>query len=256
MAELPVNRFKAQIAAGQQQIGIWCCLASPVTAEICAGAGFDWMLFDCEHAPNDSTSVLAQLQAVEPYPGTAMVRPAVGSPTAIKQMLDIGALNLLIPMVDNAEQAKAIAAAAAFPTTGMRGVAAQTRAGRWGRVTGYLQRAREEICVIVQIETAEGLANLAEIASIDGIDAIFIGPADLSASLGFLGQASHPEMQAVIDDAINRLKAIGKPIGIMALEQAAARKYLEQGVSFVAVGMDTMLLADATSRLCEMFDPK
>jgi 4-hydroxy-2-oxoheptanedioate aldolase len=232
---LPENRFKRAIRSGVPQIGIWCSLANPVAAELCAGTGFDWMLIDGEHSPNDLRTVLAQLQAIAAYPTSAIVRPPVGDAVVVKQLLDIGAQSLLIPMVDTPEQAEAMARAVCYPPHGVRGVAAQTRAGRWGRIPDYLATARSEICLIVQIESVTGLSNVDAIAAVDGVDALFVGPADLAASLGHLGEPGHPEVQ--------------EAIGVLTADPRLAAGYVEDGFAFVGVGMDTMLLGQALTAL-------
>ncbi|RXG97235.1 aldolase/citrate lyase family protein [Bradyrhizobium vignae] len=251
--DLPRNNFKAALAKGEPQIGLWCCLADTVAAEISAGAGFDWLLLDCEHSPNDNRTILTQLQAVQAYPITAMVRPPTGNAVTIKLLLDIGAQNLLIPMVDTAEQAKLLVAATRFPPDGVRGVATQTRATRWGRVQHYLKSAREEIGLFLQVETKEALSNIEEIACVDGVDGIFIGPSDLAATLGHLGEPTRPEVQRMIEEALRSVRAAGKPAGILTPDETLARRYLELGATFVAVGIDTMLLARASSALLERF---
>ena len=197
------NRFKAALRAGQPQIGLWLGLADPYSAEICAGAGFDWLLIDGEHAPNDVRSILAQLQTLAPYPVSPIVRPPIGETYLIKQLLDIGAQTLLIPMVETAAQAAALVAAVRYPPAGVRGVgSALARASRWQRVPGYLERADAEICLLVQVETRTGLDNLDAIATVEGVDGVFIGPADLSAALGHRGNPGHPDVQEAIQGGI------------------------------------------------------
>lgn len=251
---LPHNAFKAALAAGQPQIGLWLGLASPYSAELLAGAGFDWLLIDGEHAPNQLGDMLAQLQAVAPYPSHPVVRPVWNDPVRIKQILDIGAQTLLLPMVQTAEEAAQAVAATRYPPRGIRGVgSALARASRWNRIPDYLQAAEREICVLVQIETRQGLANLDAIAATDGVDGVFIGPADLSADMGFIGQAGHPEVQAAIEDAIGRIQAHGKAAGILMADEQQARRYLALGARFVAVGVDTTLLARSAEALARRF---
>jgi 4-hydroxy-2-oxoheptanedioate aldolase len=253
---LPENQFTRAIrGGGAPQVGLWSSLANPVAAELCAGTGFDWMLIDGEHSPNDLRTVLAQLQAVAAYPTSAIVRPPVGDAVLIKQLLDIGAQSLLIPMVDTAEQAEAMARAVCYPPHGVRGVAAQTRAGRWGRIPDYLATARSELCLIVQIESVIGLSNVDEIAAVDGVDALFVGPADLAASLGHLGEPGHPEVRQAIAHVKDRASAHGKPLGTLAVDTRLATGYIEDGFAFVAVGMDTMLLGQALTTLRGNFPP-
>jgi len=194
------NGFKAELAAGAQQIGCWLGLASPYTAEIMAGAGFDWLLIDGEHAPNSIPSILAQLQVLAAYPVHAVVRPSVNDPVQIKQLLDLGAQTLLIPMVETAEQARQAVAAVRYPPYGIRGVgSALARGSRWSRHTDYLKQSDREMCVLVQLESARGLQELDQILAVEGVDGVFIGPADLSAALGHLGNPGHPDVQHAID---------------------------------------------------------
>jgi 4-hydroxy-2-oxoheptanedioate aldolase len=251
--ELPVNQFKRAIVAGKQQIGLWVSLASPYSAEIVAGAGFDWMLLDGEHSPNDPLTVLSQLQATAPYPVSQIVRPAWNDKVLVKRYLDIGVQTLLMPYVQTVEEAEAAVAAIRYPTRGARGVAGVTRASGFGRIANYVKRAENELCLLVQIESRLGLDNLDRIARVDGIDGLFIGPADLAAGLGHLGEINHPENQAAIEDAIKRIRAAGKPAGILATDEATARKYIEWGTTFTAVGMDAMLLAREAEKLAAKF---
>jgi 4-hydroxy-2-oxoheptanedioate aldolase len=250
------NTFKTRLGAGEQLFGFWLALADPYSAEICAGAGFDWLVIDGEHAPNDLRSTLAQLQAVAPYPSAAVVRPPVGDPVLIKQLLDIGARNLLIPMVETAEQAHLLVSATRYPPHGIRGVgSALARASAFSRDSDYLKHADEGICLIVQVESAAALAELEDIAAVDGVDGVFIGPADLAASMGHLGNPNHADVQGAIQAAAARLKTVGKPAGILATDETVARTYLEWGYSFVAVGVDVMLLARASTQLAARFRP-
>lgn len=251
--ELPQNPFKKAIAASRQQVGLWVSLASPYSTEIVAGSGFDWILIDGEHSPNDPTTILPQLQAAAPYPVTPVVRPAWNDKVLIKRYLDIGAQTLLIPYVQTVEEARDAVAAIRYPTRGVRGVAGATRASRYGRVADYAQRAEEELCLLVQVETRLGLDNLEAIARTDGIDGVFIGPADLAAGLGHLGQMQHPEVQAAIQDAIRRIRACGKPAGILATDEASARRYMEWGTIFTAVGLDAMILRLESEKLRAKF---
>ena len=253
MSELPRNAFKAAIATGQQQIGLWVSLASPYSTEIVAGSGFDWLLLDGEHSPNDPPLVLPQLQAAAPYPVTCIVRPAWNDPILIKRYLDIGTQSFLVPYVQTAEEAAAAVAAVRYPPRGVRGVAGVTRASRYGRVADYARVAESEICVLVQIETRQGLDNLDAIVKTDGVDGVFIGPADLAAGLGFLGQIGHAEVQAAIEKAVKRIRALGKPAGILATDEASARRYIGWGTNFIAVGLDAMVLARETEKLAKAF---
>jgi len=252
---IPKNSFKAALRTrARAQIGLWLGLADPYCAEICAGAGFDWLLIDGEHAPNDLRSILAQLQAVAPYPVHPVVRPVAGDVNLIKQLLDIGAQTLLVPMVESAEQAGQLVAAMRYPPAGIRGVgSALARASAWNRHSGYLHEADQEMCLLVQIETRKGLENLEAIAAVEGVDGIFIGPADLSGALGRLGHPDDPEIQAAIEDALQRIQACGRAAGILSASEPLARRYLSLGCSFVAVGLDTALLVRATEDLARKF---
>lgn len=239
-----MNTFKQAISVSQPQIGIWLALATPYTAEICAGAGFDWMVIDAEHGPNDLPLVLAQLQAVSGLPTEPVVRIPVADPVLVKQYLDIGARSLLVPMIETAEAASAMVKATRYPPHGIRGVgSAIGRGSRWNRTPDYLHRAHEEICVLLQIETQAGLANLEAIAAIDGVDGVFIGPSDLAADLGHLGNPGHPDVQAAIEGAFARIAASGKPSGVLIADEQLARRYLQLGASFVAVATDVTILA-------------
>jgi 4-hydroxy-2-oxoheptanedioate aldolase len=238
-----MNEFKLALAAGKPQIGLWQALANPYTAEICAGAGYDWLLFDGEHAPNTLQTLLAQIQAVAPYPVEPIARVPLGEPVAIKQYLDIGFKTLLVPMIDSAEQARALVAATRFPPRGIRGVASATsRASGFGANTRYLAEAHENVCLIAQIETRAGLSAIREIAAVDGVDALFIGPADLAGSLGHLGEPAHPEVQAAISGAIAAVRETGKAVGIFALSVDDAKAKLAAGVTMVSIGTDIGLL--------------
>ncbi|HEX7856765.1 MAG TPA: 4-hydroxy-2-oxoheptanedioate aldolase [Sphingobium sp.] len=249
-----MNVFKQALADGQPQIGLWQALANPYTAEICAGAGFDWLLLDAEHAPNDVPRILSQLQAIANYPVEPVVRPPVGDTTLIKQYLDIGARSLLIPMVEDGEQAEALVRATRYPPDGIRGVgSAIGRASRWNRTPRYLHEAADDICLLLQIETRAGLGALDSIAATAGVDGIFIGPSDLAAALGHLGNPGHPDVQAVIEDAIARIRAAGRAVGILMADQTLARHYLDLGVTFVAVGTDVTILARGAEALAAAF---
>ncbi|MFJ5536764.1 4-hydroxy-2-oxoheptanedioate aldolase [Vreelandella titanicae] len=252
--KMPHNTFKQQLLAGQPQTGIWLGLASAYTAEIAATAGFDWLLLDAEHAPNDVSSLLAQLQALAPYDSHPVVRPPTGDTVLIKRYLDIGVQNLLIPMVETAEQAAQLVAATRYPPRGSRGVGhVLARASRWGQAEDYLFRADDEICLMLQVESPQALANLEAIAAVEGVDGVFIGPADLSASMGHLGNASHPDVTAAINDAITTIRAEGKAAGIVTVDEQAARGYLAAGCTFVGVGIDALLYANALRGLAERF---
>ena len=250
---LPHNRFKQALSEGRQQIGLWCSLPGPYVAEVIAGSGFDWILFDTEHSPGDPLTVLAQLQAAAPYPVSPVVRPASNDAVLIKRFLDIGAQTLLIPYVQNAVEAKAAVAATRYPPAGIRGVAASTRATRFGRVPDYGKRAHEQLCLLVQVETRDALDQLEEIANVAGVDGIFIGPGDLAASLGHVGETSHPEVLGAIEDAIGRVRSCGKPAGILTPDVAYAKRCIELGTTFTAVGADIGILARGTENLARRF---
>jgi 4-hydroxy-2-oxoheptanedioate aldolase len=253
ITEIPQNTFKRAITAGRQQIGLWVSLASPYCAEIVAGSGFDWLLIDTEHSPTEVDNTLAQLQAVAAYPAAPVVRPAWNDTVLIKRHLDIGAQTLLVPYVGTPEEAARAVAATRYPTRGTRGVAGLTRAARFGRVKEYARRADQELCLLVQVETREGLDNLEAIARTDGIDGVFIGPADLAAALGHLGETGHAQVQSAIKDAIARIKSCGKPAGILATDEASTRRYIEWGTVFTAVGLDIMVLARESEKLAAKF---
>jgi 4-hydroxy-2-oxoheptanedioate aldolase len=250
---LPENRFKHALIEGRQQIGLWCSLPGPYVAEAVAGSGFDWLLFDTEHSPGDPLTVLAQLQAVAPYDVSPIVRPASNDTVLIKRFLDIGAQTLLVPYVQNAEEARSAVAATRYPPQGVRGVSGVTRATRFGRAEGYASRAAEELCVLVQVETQEALDGLEAIAAVDGVDGVFIGPADLAASLGHVGEPGHPTVIAAVEDAIRRIRACGKPAGILTPDATFAARCIELGTLFTAVGVDAALLARGTEKLAQQF---
>ena len=250
----PENSFKRALREGRRQIGLWAGLADPYVAELLANAGFDWLLFDAEHAPNDVRSVLAQLQAVAAYPVQPIVRPAQGDTASIKQYLDIGAQTLLVPMVESAEQAARIVAATRYPPEGIRGVgSALARAARWNRIDNYLHAASDDICVLVQVESVNALQNLDAIVSVDGVDGVFFGPADLSASMGKRGNPADPSVQEAIVGGVESVKRLGKAVGILASAPELAHKYLDLGALFVAVGVDTTLLLRAATQLATTF---
>ncbi|KQO26429.1 2-dehydro-3-deoxyglucarate aldolase [Acidovorax sp. Leaf76] len=259
----PTNRFKAAMAQGQAQIGLWLALADAYTAEIIAGTGYDWLLVDGEHAPNDLRSILHQLQAIASAttalpagatPPHAIARVPVGDTALIKQYLDIGAQTLLVPMVDTAEQAQALVGATRYAPEGVRGMgSALARSSRWQAYPQYVHEANAQVCLLVQAETVEAMRNLDAIAATPGVDGVFIGPADLSASMGHRGDPGHPDVQAAIHEGIARILRAGKAPGILATSEAQARQWLAAGALFVAVGVDTMLLASAAADLAARF---
>ena len=251
--EMPRNAFKHAIAKGQLQIGLWCSLCSNITAEIVAHSGYDWLLLDTEHSPNEVPDVLSQLQAVQTGTASAIVRPAWNDIVLIKRYLDIGAQTLLIPFVQTPEEARAAVAATRYPPGGMRGITGSGRASRYGRVKDYLKNASSEICLLVQVETKSALDQIEKIASVEGIDGVFIGPNDLSASYGHLGNWGHADVQAALKDAVTRLKKIGKPAGILTPNEEEAKRFIEWGYTFVAVGSDLGLLAKNADALAKRF---
>ncbi|MDO9438398.1 HpcH/HpaI aldolase/citrate lyase family protein [Hydrogenophaga sp.] len=258
--QTPINPFKKAIAERRPQIGFWLGLANAYSAEICAGAGFDWLLIDGEHSPNGLPELLAQAQAIAAYPTShAIARVPAGDAVLIKQTLDLGLQTLLVPMVDTPEQAAQIVRASRYPQAddvdgqgGIRGMAG-ARASRWGRYTNYAKEANAQVCLLVQAESREALNNLDAIAATPGVDGVFIGPSDLSASLGHVGNAGHPEVQAAIEDAIQRILRAGKAPGILTPDETLARHYLSLGAVFVAVGLDTQILVRQTSALAARF---
>src|SRR5258707_2690440 len=251
--DLPQNTFKRALKAGKPQIGLWSTLSSNYSVEVIAGAGYDWILLDTEHSPNELENLLTQLQAAAPYPTHAVVRVPWNDMVTIKRVLDIGAQSILIPYVSTAEEAKAAVSYTRYPPQGVRGVAGSTRASRFGRVKDYAKRAHEELCVLVQVETQQGLDNIEAIAAVEGVDGVFIGPADLHASLGYPGETNNPKVMPVIDDAIRRIRKAGKAPGILTGVEADARRWIECGGLFVAFGAETSLLALETAELAAKF---
>lgn len=253
--DLPRNPFKAALAEDRLQIGLWSSLCSPITTEIVADSGFDWILLDTEHSPNELPDLLVQMQAAATGTASVVVRPAWNDAVLIKRVLDIGAQTVLVPFVQNAAEAERAVAACKYPPVGLRGVTTSGRASRYGRVGDYLKQADGETCVLVQIESAAALDQLEAIAGVAGVDGVFIGPADLSASMGHIGDLSHPAVQAAIEAAGARLRAAGVPSGILTSSEADARRYMGWGFRFVAVGSDLGLLAKAADQLAAAFKP-
>ncbi len=252
--ENPTNRFKAALRAGRPQIGIWNTVAGPVIAEQLALAGFDWVVIDTEHAPMEPVDVLPALQALAGYPAvSAIVRPVANDTALIKRYLDMGVQTLLVPYVESAEAARAAVAAMRYAPRGVRGLAGITRATRYGRVTDYATRAEEQLCLLVQVESAGALADLEGIATVDGVDGVFIGPADLAASLGHPGQPGHPTVVAAIEDAIATLRRLGVPAGILSLDEAFTRRCMDLGTTVTGVGVDLALLDRALRDLATRF---
>lgn len=250
----PRNAFKAGLADGRLQLGLWLALGDSYSAEICATCGFDWLLIDGEHAPYDLRTILHTLQAVAPYSSSPVVRIPNSDVDLIKQVLELGAQTLLIPMVETATEARRLARAMRYPPAGTRGVGSGlARSSRWRLYPDYLAESNNLACLLVQIETVAGLEKLEEIAQVDGVDGIFLGPADLAASMGLLGQASHPDVHRAILNAIEKVLGLGRPVGILCAEESLAREYITAGATFVAIGVDTTMLAQAGRALNQRF---
>lgn len=244
----PKNQFKHDLGR-RQQIGLFSTLASPLLAELLAGCGYDWLLIDTEHSPNELPGVVEHLRALALHGTAPIVRPAWSDMVLVKRLLDAGVQSLLFPYVQNAEEAERAVSYTRFPPHGVRGVSGSSRAAQFGLIPDYFGQVADELCVIVQIETGDALEQLERIAAVPGVDAVFIGPADLAASLGHLGDNQHPTVQRAIDDAFRRLKAIGKPSGYLTANEAEARRRLADGVDFVGVGTDTSVITRAATAL-------
>ncbi len=246
----PHNPFKAALASRSPQLGLWLAAAEAAMAEIATTANFDWLVLDGEHAPNDLRSLRDQLMVVDPSNSHAVVRIPIGEAWMVKQVLDAGAQTVLVPMVDTAEQATEMARAMRYPPAGIRGMGASGgRVSGFGAISDYVQTANDQVCLIVQAESRRSLENLDKILAVDGVDGVFIGPADLSADMGYPGNAAAPEVQEAIANAIRRIAASDKAAGILALDLDSARHYLDLGATFVAVGIDTLLFAKAVRQL-------
>lgn len=249
-----LNPFKTALAERRPQIGLWLSMADPYLAEAAATTGYDWLLIDGEHAPNDLRSTLGALQAVAAHPAHPVVRVVEGNTALIKQVLDIGAPTLLVPMVDTAEQARSMVAATQYPPLGIRGVgSAVGRSSLWNSRSDYLSIADDEVCLLVQAETVTALANLEAICAVDGVHGVFIGPADLAASMGHRGNPGHPEVQAAIEQAMKTIIASGKAAGTLTADPALAQHYLDLGCTFVAVGVDVLMFTQAARKLRGQF---
>jgi len=252
--QLPLNTFKQALQASRPQIGLWLGLADAYASELLAGAGFDWLVIDGEHAPNDLRNVLAQLQAIAPYPAHPAVRPVCDDAALIKQYLDIGAQTLVVPMVETAAQAARVVAATRYPPRGIRGVgSALARASRWNQIGNYVQVCEPQLCVLVQVESVSGMDNLAAIAAVEGVDGVLFGPADLAASMGLLGRQADTRVQDAIAHGIGTVRNAGKAAGTLSADTGLARRYLDLGALFVAVGVDTTLLVRAARELAATF---
>jgi 2-dehydro-3-deoxyglucarate aldolase len=250
------NRLRRQLQARERLIGCWLSLGSPITTEVLGVAGFDWLLLDSEHAPNDVLSLIPQLMALKDSSSAPVVRPPWNDTVLIKRLLDAGCYNFLIPFIETAEQARSAVAATRYPPQGVRGVSVSQRSNRYGSVPGYFQQVNEQIAVAVQIESRAGVAAAAEIAAVDGVDCLFIGPGDLAAAYGHLGDPSQAEVQQAIVQVHEAARAAGKATGILATVEADARRYLEMGMSFVAVGSDLGVLRMQSQALCDKYrDP-
>lgn len=247
------NRFRQRLLSGETLIGSWCSLANPITTEVLGLAGFDWLVLDGEHAPNDITTFVPQLMALKGSPSAAVVRPPCNEPVIIKRLLDIGFYNFLIPFVESEEEAALAVASTRYPPAGIRGVSVSHRSNMYGTLPDYNLDINSNVSVLVQIESQLGVDNLDSIIGVEGVDGIFVGPGDLSAALGYLGQPAHPEVLKVIQHIFARAKAAGKPTGILAPVEADARRYLEWGATFVAVGSDLGVFRNATQALCDRF---
>ncbi|WP_337025625.1 2-dehydro-3-deoxyglucarate aldolase [Pantoea anthophila] len=247
------NGFRRRLLAGETLIGSWCALASPISTEILGLAGFDWLVLDGEHAPNDITTFVPQLMALKGSHSAPVVRPPCNEPVIIKRLLDIGFNNFLVPFVETEEEARRAVASTRYPPAGIRGVSVSHRSNMYGTLPDYNQSINDNITVLVQIETRQAVDHIDAIAAVDGVDGIFVGPGDLSAALGCLGQPAHPEVLDVIKHIFDRARAAGKPAGILAPVEADARRYLEWGATFVAVGSDLGVFRSATQALCDKF---
>jgi 2-dehydro-3-deoxyglucarate aldolase len=247
------NRFRADLLAGKRLIGCWCSLANPITTEVLGIAGFDWLLLDGEHAPNDLISFIPQLMALKDSVSAPVVRPSWNNPVELKRLLDGGFYNFLIPFIETADEARRAVAATRYPPQGFRGVSVSQRGNRFGTVPGYFEGVNEQICVMVQIESNKGVAAASEIAAVDGVDGLFIGPSDLAAGLGHLGNPAHADVQDAMTRVFAGAKAAGKPIGILAPAEADARRYLALGATFVAVGSDLGVFRNATQALRDRY---
>jgi 2-dehydro-3-deoxyglucarate aldolase len=232
------NRFRQDLIASKRLIGCWCSLGSPITTEVLGVAGFDWILLDAEHAPNDVLSLIPQLMALKDSASAPVVRPSSNNVVEIKRLLDAGFHNFLVPYVESADEAQRAVAATRYPPAGVRGVSVSQRSNRYGSVADYFKIVNDNIAVMLQIESRAGVAAAAEIAAVDGVDGLFIGPSDLAAGYGHLGHPTHPDVQAAMATVFAAAKAVGKPVGILSPVEADARRYLEMGASYVAVGSD------------------
>lgn len=254
MSKLSPNRFRAGLESGETQFGLWLGIPDPSVAEIVAGAGFDWLVVDHEHGPFDLRDVLSHLQAIAPYDVAPIVRPVDGDPGLLKKFCDIGAQSFIVPMVDTAEQAAEIVSAVKYPPDGRRGLGtSMARAARWNSVQGYLENANDEMVVIVQAETTTALENLDAIAKTPGVDGVFIGPSDLSASMGHKGNASHPDVIEAVGSALKTIRKAGKHAGLLCLDHSQVGHFIDRGANFVGVGVDALLLGNSARSLAARY---
>lgn len=254
--KLPINHFKRALKTGQPQFGLWLGLPDSICAEIGASAGFDWVLIDSEHAPYTMRDIHNSLQAVAPYEVSSIVRPVAGHTEILKQLLDVGAQTILVPMVETAEQARKLAKDVLYPPQGIRGVgSSMARAACWNGVKDYLHNANQEICLLVQVESEVAMQNLAEIVTVEGVDGVFIGPNDLAAAMNHVGNAAHPDVAKVIDAGLETILASDKAAGILAVDESRAKDYVARGVNFIGVGVDASLLATAVRQLAKRYKP-
>ena len=251
--QIPRNTFKDALRQGRAQIGLWVGLADANAAEALAGTGFDWLLLDGEHSPNDVTTFIPQLMALKDSASAPVVRPSWNDAVEIKRLLDAGFYNFLVPFVQTADDARRAVAATRYPPEGMRGVSVSQRSNRYGSVADYFAGINAQISVMVQIESRAGLEAAAAIAAVDGVDGVFVGPSDLAAAFGQLGNANHPSVQAAITAIFDAAKSAGKAIGILAPAEADARRYLALGATFVAVGSDLGVFRSATQQLRDRY---
>ena len=253
MVDIIENKFKKKLLLGEKQIGAWNTICTGSVSELFGYAGFDWVVIDTEHAPSDPVVALGQLQALEATDSSGIVRPATNDTVLIKRFLDIGFQTLIIPFIQDESEAKQAVESTRYPPEGIRGVAATSRATKYGSISNYFKEVTKEICLVLQLETIEALKNVEDIASINGVDGLFIGPGDLAASLGYLGNPSHPEVKKFIKDAILKIKALGKPVGIFSLDLDYAKECFDDGADFVAVAMDTNLLMKQSKQIISRF---
>ena len=254
MSDMPRNRFKAGLESGRTQFGLWLGIPDPSVAEMMAGAGFDWLVVDHEHGPYEIRDVMANLQAMAPYDVAPIVRPVDGDPALLKKFCDIGAQTFIVPMIDTADQAARVVAAVKYPPQGSRGLGtSMARAARWNTIPGYLQNANDEMCVIVQAETIAAIDNLDEIIDTEGVDGVFIGPSDLSASMGHVGNASHPDVIEAVSNGLRTIRAAGKYAGLLCLDESQVDHFIDCGAHFVGVGVDTLLIGNSARQLAAKF---